>query len=98
MKVDRKTDPAQGVQQTIDFFGAEQTVGFYNTFAAKQKEIPGVNCAFDPDTGEVHAMRGKNFASFQFHPESVLTENGFEILRDALLDLFKKNHVFTPKT
>jgi phenazine biosynthesis protein phzE len=35
----------------------------------------------DPATGEVHALRGPSFASVQFHPESVLSEHGIDLLR-----------------
>ncbi len=38
----------------------------------------------DRATGEVHALRGPHFASMQFHAESVLTEDGVRILREAL--------------
>jgi hypothetical protein len=38
----------------------------------------------DPDTGDVHALRGPGFASTQFHPESFLTENGPAVLQAAL--------------
>ena len=37
--------------------------------------------------GEIHALRSRGFASTQFHPESVLTEHGIDILRRLLTDL-----------
>jgi len=90
MSVERKADPSQGVQRREKLFGeeTEEPVGYYNAFAAKYRDIPGVEISYDPETGEVHALRGKNFASFQFHPESVLTKNGFEIVKKALVSLF----------
>ena len=88
MKVAQKADPSQGTQKEIDYFGGEkQKVGFYNTFAAQNKEIPGIESAYDKETGEVHALRSENFASYQFHPESVLSQSGFNILRDTLVGL-----------
>lgn len=33
---------------------------------------------------EVHALRGPGLASVQFHPESVLTRNGVELLHDVI--------------
>ncbi|WP_436982627.1 anthranilate synthase family protein [Streptomyces sp. enrichment culture] len=80
--------PHQGVQQEIDFFGRREHVGFYNSYAAHSASSrvrcagrPGeVRVARDPETGEVHALRGTGFASAQFHPESVLTRNGIDLV------------------
>jgi phenazine biosynthesis protein phzE len=41
-----------------------------------------VRVSRDDSTGEVHALRGPGFASAQFHPESVLTRRGPQILAD----------------
>jgi phenazine biosynthesis protein phzE len=41
----------------------------------------------DAATGQVHALRGDTFSSFQFHPESVLTRDGPGILADELARL-----------
>ncbi|MDD5026779.1 MAG: anthranilate synthase family protein [Candidatus Peribacteraceae bacterium] len=80
--------PSQGVQEEIDLYGERQRVGFYNTFSARRKEkIPGIRMSYDKDSGRVHAVRADQFASFQFHPESVLTENGFRILKETLTHL-----------
>ncbi|MCB5177952.1 anthranilate synthase family protein [Streptomyces antimicrobicus] len=89
----RRDVPHQGVQREIDLFGRQVRVGFYNTFVARCDEdkaeaptVPGVvEVSRDPATGEVHALRGTGFCSMQFHPESVLTEDGTGILRDALV-------------
>jgi 2-amino-4-deoxychorismate synthase len=84
----RKLTPAQGVQVEIDLFGRREWVGFYNTFVARSEQdllyrvgLPDpVQVSRDPHTGEVHALRGPGFASTQFHPESLLTQNGVHIL------------------
>ncbi|MFH8220754.1 anthranilate synthase family protein [Streptomyces sp. NPDC018057] len=84
--------PNQGVRRTIDLFGAEQPVYFYNTFAAysdsallDSPHAPGlVEVARDPASGEVHALRGPGFTSVQFHPESVMTLHGAAILDDLV--------------
>jgi phenazine biosynthesis protein phzE len=88
----RRETPNQGVQREIDLFGARERVGFYNTFAAHsaedKREVTGiglVEVCRDPQTGEVHALRGPSFASMQFHAESVLTINGPQILAEAAL-------------
>ncbi|MCB5181393.1 anthranilate synthase family protein [Streptomyces antimicrobicus] len=88
----RKAEPAQGAQTRIDFFGRTETVGFYNTFTAHcddalaaELALRGVQVARDPRTGEVHALRSPaGFAGVQFHPESVLTLGGADLLHDLL--------------
>ncbi|MEU9374101.1 chorismate-binding protein [Streptomyces sp. NPDC048255] len=89
----RKAEPAQGAQTRIDLFGAEEVVGFYNTYtarcdaaAAALLAAEGVEVSRDPSTGEVHALRSAaaGFAGVQFHPESVLTLRGAELLGELL--------------
>jgi len=88
MEVKQQKTPTQGVRKNIDLFGERQLVGFYNTFSARrQKEIPGVQMSYDRKSKHVHALRGDQFVSFQFHPESVLSENGLQILGEALTRL-----------
>jgi phenazine biosynthesis protein phzE len=43
--------------------------------------------AADPATGDVHEVVGPHYRGIQFHAESILTEQGFSLLRDLLLDL-----------
>ncbi|MGW5214381.1 anthranilate synthase family protein [Streptomyces sp. NPDC004051] len=83
--------PNQGVQRTIDLFGRPAKVGFYNSFAVRSErdafDHPSsgeVVVSRDPATGEVHALRGRGFASMQFHAESVLTQDGPEIIGSLL--------------
>jgi 2-amino-4-deoxychorismate synthase len=77
--------PLQGVQQSIDLFGRDEPVGFYNTFFAIAPTPPptGVELATGAD-GRVMATRSGHFYSFQFHVESVLTTNCAAVLREAL--------------
>ncbi|MFJ4476813.1 anthranilate synthase family protein [Streptomyces xanthochromogenes] len=85
LEIVRKREPHQGAQVRIDLFGREEMVGFYNSFAARcEGELPGVEIARDPVTHEVHALRGPGYAGIQFHPESVLTLRGPEVVRDLL--------------
>ncbi|MGC0367643.1 phenazine biosynthesis protein phzE [Rhodococcus sp. 27YEA15] len=74
--------PQQGVQKTVHVFGEQRTLGFYNTFAA----IPGdiADGLVSADEGHVNAIRGEGFESFQFHPESVLSVDGIELLSEAV--------------
>lgn len=89
----RKAEPAQGAQTRIPLFGAEEVVGFYNTYAAhcsaereRSLALRGIEVSRDPATGEVHALRSAagGFAGVQFHPESVLTLRGADLVRDLI--------------
>ncbi|WP_441250652.1 anthranilate synthase family protein [Kitasatospora sp. McL0602] len=87
----RKAVPHQGAQATIDLFGTPRTVGFYNTFTARttpadttRLALDGIDVAHDAATGDVHALRGPGFATLQFHPESVLTREGIDIVTGLL--------------
>ncbi|MFF3330838.1 anthranilate synthase family protein [Streptomyces sp. NPDC002888] len=92
MDVVRRPVPHQGVRLPVDLFGRTEWCGFYNTFAARSDhdrwDAGGgwgtAEVSRDPLTGEVHALRGRGFASLQFHPESVLTENGVRILGELV--------------
>ncbi|WP_239516726.1 MULTISPECIES: anthranilate synthase family protein [unclassified Streptomyces] len=93
----RKAEPAQGAQTRIPYFGgAQEVVGFYNTYAAhcsaereRSLALRGIEVSRDPATGEVHALRSAagGFAGVQFHPESVLTLRGAELVRDLIAGL-----------
>lgn len=86
----RKRQPYQGAQTRIELFGRTEIVGFYNSFTARcddaraaELAARGIEVSRDA-AGEVHALRGPGFAGVQFHPESVLTLRGPEILTDLL--------------
>jgi len=83
--LEKKAITFQGTQQTVDLFGSSERVGFYNTFVARgTPKRTGVEVAADPVTGDVHALRSERFQSYQFHAESILTTNGYDILRATL--------------
>ncbi len=67
----------------------EEVVGFYNTFVGRPDgPLPeGVSVAADRATGDVHMLRGPHYRGMQFHAESILTEDGFDLLRDLIVDL-----------
>ncbi|BBB00128.1 putative phenazine biosynthesis protein PhzE [Actinacidiphila reveromycinica] len=92
----RKEVPNQGVQREVDVLGSRELVYFYNTFAAVSEADafrarhlrPGpVQVSRDPVSGEVHALRGDGFCSLQFHPASVMTRNGHDLLGRLLSGL-----------
>ncbi len=94
--VRKKDKTTQWEQIRIDLFWRDELVAFYNTFAGfhNDKSSPWVHTWKDgeeiyvssnDETWEVYSLRGENFFSFQFHPESILTKNGLEILEEFLL-------------
>ena len=80
----------QGVQKQIQVFGRDYKVGFYNSFSpemADNHKAPAT-IHFDVDAkNRILAMKGDGFISFQFHPESVLSEKGYELLTESLITL-----------
>jgi phenazine biosynthesis protein phzE len=86
----RRDAPYQGLQRQVDLFGRIRRVGFYSTFTAVSPAgalttpYGPVELARDPADGAVHALRGAAFAGVQFHPESVLSEDGLAVLADLL--------------
>jgi 2-amino-4-deoxychorismate synthase len=81
----------QGTQTEVDLLGRREKVGYYNTFVARvsdEAELPGgVTVSRDPASGDVHYIEGPHYRGIQFHAESILTENGFDIVRELLSSL-----------
>jgi phenazine biosynthesis protein phzE len=80
----------QGTQSELTVLGRHETVGFYNTFVARvpASGLPaGVSVEADPESGDIHLVAGPHYRGIQFHAESILTQNGFGILRDLVADL-----------
>jgi 2-amino-4-deoxychorismate synthase len=84
----------QGTQTNVGILGRRENVGFYNTFVARATvdDVTPVGVAIDRDeaTGDVHAIAGPHYRGVQFHAESILTENGFDLVRELLLGLAAK--------
>ncbi len=83
----------QGTQTKVGLLGRQENVGFYNTFVAKQPADAreDIEVEADDKTGDVHLIAGNGFRGIQFHAESILTENGFDLIRELLLDLLDGN-------
>ncbi|HTW16011.1 MAG TPA: anthranilate synthase family protein [Nocardioides sp.] len=81
----------QGTQSPVAIGGETERVGFYNTFVARVADdtvLPdGVSVEADPGTGDVHLVRGPHYRGIQFHAESILTENGYDLLHELVADL-----------
>ncbi|MDQ1743458.1 MAG: 2-amino-4-deoxychorismate synthase [Pseudonocardiales bacterium] len=87
MEIVRLPTPNQGTQKRIDLFGDEVNVAFYNAFSAVAEdselilaEHGTVRISHMPASNEVAALRAARFESFQFHPESLLSADGHQIL------------------
>ncbi|MEV1286192.1 chorismate-binding protein [Micromonospora sp. NPDC049679] len=99
LRLHRRDAPYQGLQREIDLFGTPRRVGFYSTFTAlADTAMPAgtdevataygrVRLARDAADAAVHALRGSRFAGVQFHPESVLSQDGMAVLGDLVADL-----------
>ncbi|GAA1365627.1 chorismate-binding protein [Catellatospora chokoriensis] len=90
----RRDVPYQGLPCDIDLFGVTRRVGFYSTFTAVapadtlSTAYGDLQLSREDGTGFVHALRGPGFAGVQFHPESVLTEHGPELLTELVTGIF----------
>ena len=96
-EVSQKERPNQGTQKRIELFGEQTNVGFYNTFSAKYPLLtkapslgPQMYVNHDIETGDIHAIHGPSYISFQFHPESILSQYGDRLLRDAAASLLAR--------
>ena len=78
IELKKKEIATQWEQIEIDFNNRKEKVAFYNTFSW-----------IDKNWEEINYLKEKNFFSYQFHPESILTQNWLEILRESLEELVK---------
>ncbi|MEP7092118.1 MAG: anthranilate synthase family protein [Nocardioidaceae bacterium] len=82
----------QGTQSRVDLDGREENVGFYNTFVGRAPAEPdglpaGVAVFADPESRDIHLVKGPHYRGIQFHAESILTEHGYDLIHDLVLDL-----------
>ncbi len=76
-----KNDP---IFQDMD---AELEIGRYHSWVVDRNTFPSqFDVLAEDDQGEIMAMRHKEFnlIGLQFHPESILTKNGFQMIQNWL--------------
>jgi phenazine biosynthesis protein phzE len=82
----------QGEAVKINLFEREEVVSFYNTFFAmydeKLTQKHNIKVSYDKHSKNIYATRGAFLTTMQFHPESILTQNGVDIIKEELLRLF----------
>lgn len=84
MPVKPEAIPTQGLQLEIDLFGKTERVGMYNSFSPLAENVPrGFEVSVN-DSNRVMALRSENIYGFQFHVESAMTQNGLDILSEAI--------------
>lgn len=85
--------PNQGKQASIQLWGVERRLAFYNSFSgfidrANDTRLDAWQVEADDLSGEIFALRRHGFETMQFHPESVLSIDGVVVLKEALRRLF----------
>jgi phenazine biosynthesis protein phzE len=84
LSVQRMIEPKQWQQWEVYINKTSERVGFYNSFVPIFHKNSGYM-----DAGNNHyplqVIQKNNISGFQFHPESVMSQNGYEILRDELI-------------
>ena len=81
----------QGTQSPVSLGGRTERVGFYNTFVGRVEgdaTLPeGVSVDRDDASGDVNALSGPHYRGLQFHAESILTQRGYDLVHDLVVDL-----------
>lgn len=85
--VERQEESTQGMQRQVRVFGEMRRLGFYNSFSPVLDDVARGrdDIKYDVDEkGRIIAMQGNRFIGFQFHPESVMSQDGNDVLEQAL--------------
>ncbi len=90
LDVERQVFSTQGLQRDVQVLGGRHRLGFYNSFSPvfNEKARALKDLTFDIDeTKRIIAMQGPRLIGFQFHPESIMSEDGAFLLHKALVSL-----------
>jgi len=83
MRIEKQIKTTQWVQKEINIFSKKQNVWFYNSFS------PIIDNSDYSDENRNIYQYSKNSVSMQFHPESIISINWFEILKESIIKLIK---------
>ena len=90
LTVKRQKESTQGMQMSVRTFNMNCRLGFYNSFSPiftdQARQRTDIRMDMDHEN-RIIAMQGNAFIGFQFHPESIMSENGTELLYKALVSL-----------
>ncbi len=79
----RQKQSTQGLQKTSYVMGEYHRLAYYNSFSpvfsGHVQARHDLSLDLDED-GRIIAMKGSSFAGFQFHPESIMSETGKDLL------------------
>lgn len=87
LDVHLQDENTQGVQRLVPVFGRTYALGFYNSFSPIKGRAAKRIVTDCDEQGRILAMQGDHFIGVQFHPESILSEKGHEILVESLMKL-----------
>ncbi len=88
--VHQQTSSTQGMQRSVTVFGDKHQLGFYNSFAPVPHPLmqSPADIIYDLDEEErIIAISGSHYRGFQFHPESIMSQTGVDLLKSVLSDL-----------
>jgi len=87
LSVTRQARSTQGMQRPVRVFGKPHRLGFYNSFSPVYDDAARARAdmKFDLDDEQrIIALQGDRIIGFQFHPESVMSQDGGKLLFQAL--------------
>jgi phenazine biosynthesis protein phzE len=84
-QIRKKQNATQWIQKEIIINWRKYKVGFYNTFGVFGTKY-GID-SFHFSDGEIYLLNWKNFFSFQFHPESILSTQWIDLLKSFIKKL-----------
>ena len=88
--VQKQTSSSQGMQREVSVLGKQHKLGFYNSFSPVRNEKNDISNNLDIDLDDqdrIIAMKADHFIGFQFHPESIMSETGLDLLQEALAEI-----------